>query len=110
MHDARLDAVAQERSVAMAAQGTFAPSGLRMLRDRLHAAIDELSLSYVGGENVARADDVAGLDRVIWNYEEDEGVFPMRERIGDCELELVGIGVAADLDGRLWGTQTFLKP
>ena len=105
VRDAELDAVAMERSVAMATQGTFTPEGLAMLRDRLIAhGFNPNGINAVSGENVMVAPTVELIESGIW---EDSD---LRDRLTRCEYELVGIGIAADREGNLWATQTFHSP
>jgi len=109
LRDDAVDEVAQERSVAMATQGVYAPSGLLGISDRLHAHGVELHIGYVASENAGRANSVEGLETLYWNYEQD-GEYPMRGNITDCTFSLVAIAIAADNQGRYWGTQTFVDP
>ena len=96
----------------MASQGTFSPTGLAMFRDRLFLYGFDPSLDYVGGENVVHHTSVEGIDETTWTYEDPDepGTFPMRDRIANCEFTLVGIGIAADLEGTYWGTESFFVP
>jgi len=109
--DSALDAVSQERAILMAEQRSTAPEGLRTIRSRMLANGFDLDLDYNIGENVLIGQTVAALQDLAWTWEDEEdGTFPMRERIGDCEYELVGIGIASDTTGTLWGMQTFYRP
>jgi len=110
--DENLDAVAMDRSTAMADQQTFTPTGVAMLRDRLVLHGFDLDLSYDAGENVGSHPNITGMEQMFWDYEDPEnpGSFPMRDRISNCDYVMVGIGIASDLNGTYWGTQTFFMP
>lgn len=100
--DEGVEGAAQERAVAMATAGEYGPAALLDVESRLENHDVELSGSSDIGENNGRSNSIEGLADI---FAEHEG---MRGRIANCDFTLVGIGVAADDQGRFWCTQTFV--
>ena len=96
--DARLERLATEHAEAMRrARKTAHDSGDGDVNQRLERA----GLELAAGENVAHAGNAALAHRTLWASPSHRGNLLSRG------FDLVGIGVAPDVDGTLWVCQIF---